>query len=321
MLLDLLRFYRVAPKLVGRDDGGQTLGDYLDAHNYCDAFVEEHLLPMGAAIWSTTAAQMRAYPLAAFVGFFQSHGLLDLNVTRRPKWRSVLGGSRSYVDRIVAGLDDVRLGAAVSRIRRGFHRVEITDATGNIEIFDDVVIASHADQALKMLDDADGLERTTLGAFRYTDNTAFLHTDATLMPRRKRTWASWNYIGEVEENGERPLCVTYWMNRLQQLETSQQIFVTLNPIRPAAEGSVVEAIHYTHPLFDGPALAAQAQLPLIQGSRNTWFCGSYFGHGFHEDALQSGLAVGEAIGGVSRPWRVDDAANRIALPRLQEAAE
>lgn len=320
MLSDILRFYRDAPKLLGRVDlEEQSLGEYLDANGYTVAFIEDHLLPMGAAIWSTTAREMRAYPLLAFVRFFASHGLLDL--VNRPRWRTVTGGSINYVERLGEGLT-LRLGHRVSAIHRRAGLVEITDANGQVDTFSDVVVATHADQALGMLADVDKDEASLLGSFRYTDNLAVLHTDQTLMPKRRRIWSSWNYIGDEAGDDSRQLCVTYWMNRLQNLDTAQLLFVTLNPIRPVTPGHLLQAISYSHPLFDRAATAAQSELWRLQGVRNTWFCGSYFGHGFHEDALQSGLWVAETLGGVQRPWTVADATNRITLPpALLEPAE
>lgn len=312
MIADILRFYGDAPRLLGRAELEQeSLGAYLDANGYTEAFIEDHLLPMGAAIWSTTAREMRAYPLLAFVRFFASHGLLDL--VNRPRWRTVTGGSINYVERLAEGLT-LRLGHRVSGIRRRAGQVEITDANGQLERFSDVVIATHADQALGMLADADEDEAAVLGSFRYTDNLAVLHTDPTLMPKRRRVWSSWNYIGEDAGDDNRQLCVTYWMNRLQNLDTDKPLFVTLNPTRPVAPGHLLQAIAYSHPLFDRAAIAAQDRLGQLQGVRNTWFCGSYFGHGFHEDALQSGLWVAEMLGGIQRPWTVADASSRIALP-------
>ncbi len=302
MLRDIVRFYRAGPKLLDRTDlQSVTLGDYLDANDYSPAFINDHLLPMGAAIWSTTARQMRAYPLVAFVRFFASHGLLDLNLVRRPKWRTVVGGSRTYVRRLADGLD-IHLNAAIETILRGPDGVEIVHRDGRHEMFTDVLIATHADEALRLLGDADRLERSVLGAFRYTENTAVLHTDPALMPHKRATWASWNYIGDSVARDDTRLCVTYWMNRLQQLPTATQIFLTLNPTRPIAAEQIHRVIDYTHPHFDHAALAAQQRLPSIQGRRNIWFAGSYFGHGFHEDALKAGLAAAEGIGGVARPW-------------------
>jgi predicted NAD/FAD-binding protein len=321
MMRDILRFYREAPSLLQRSDlDGLTLGEYLDRNRYAAAFVEDHLLPMGAAIWSMTAREMRDYPLLAFVRFFASHGLL--NLVDRPIWRTVQGGSREYVSRLSARFaDGIRLDTPVARIVREDGGVVITDASGNTDSFTDVVIATHADQALRLLGDADAQERSVLGSFRYTDNLAVLHSDAALMPRRKRVWSSWNYIGDHQSEGARPLCVTYWMNRLQNLDNRHPLFVTLNPSRDIDPAKRIESFRYTHPLFDQRALDAQKQLWRLQGGRNTWFCGAYFGYGFHEDGLQAGLAAAEDLADVRRPWKVGNESGRITLPPAREAAE
>jgi predicted NAD/FAD-binding protein len=321
MMRDILRFYREAPGLLQRTDlDGLTLGDYLDRNYYSPAFVEDHLLPMGAAIWSMTAREMRDYPLLAFVRFFASHGLL--NLVDRPAWRTVKGGSREYVQRLSAHFADaIRLKTPVARITREDGRVLITDASGHTDSFTDIVIATHADQALRLLGDADGPERSVLGAFRYTDNLAVLHSDDRLMPKRRRVWSSWNYIGELQREGAQPLCVTYWMNRLQNLDSRYPLFVTLNPTRAIDPAKTIDSFQYTHPLFDQPALDAQKQLWRLQGRRNTWFCGAYFGFGFHEDGLQAGLAAAEDLADVRRPWNVGDESGRITLAPRSEAAE
>lgn len=320
MVRDIGRFYVDAPRLLRRTDiDGLTLGDYLKANRYSEAFVEDHLLPMGAAIWSTTAQQMRDYPLQAFVRFFMHHGLLDL--IDRPKWRTVKGGSREYVQRMLAGLDDVRLAQGATEIRRELGGVTVIDATGQRQRFDEVVIATHADEALKLLADPDESEAALLGAFGYTGNVAVLHSDRALMPKREAVWSAWNYIGETANDGERPLCVTYWMNKLQSLDPAHELFVTLNPTREVASDKVIRAFYYEHPLFDLKAIEAQQHLWRLQGNRHTFFAGSYFGAGFHEDALQAGLAAAEAVGGVRRPWDVADESNRIVLAPMLEAAE
>ncbi|WP_291387258.1 FAD-dependent oxidoreductase [Devosia sp.] len=320
MVRDIYRFYVEAPRLVGRADCERlTLGEYLDRNGYTAAFIEDHLLPMGAAIWSTTARQMRDYPLVAFVRFFIHHGLLDL--VDRPKWRTVTGGSTRYVQRMIGAVQDVRLGVAAAEVRRERGGVTIVDSRGERSWFNAVVVATHADQALRLLADADAAEASLLGAFDYTANEAVLHRDSALMPKRERVWSSWNYIGESSATGERPLCVTYWMNRLQSLPTREPILVTLNPTREVAADKLIGTFHYTHPLFDRKAVEAQQHLWRLQGNRHTFFAGSYFGHGFHEDALQSGLAAAEAVGGVRRPWQVAGESNRIALTPMLEAAE
>ena len=318
MVSDLLRFYREAPAYLNEPMAEHvSLGDYLRRENYSDGFVEDHLLPMGAAIWSTTAAEMRAYPATAFIRFFQSHGLLTL--TDRPQWRTVDGGSREYVKRLTAPYcDRIRFGG-VRRVRRLPNEVLIEDHRGVIESYDHVVIAAHADEAFSMLADPDPLEQRLLAAWRYTKNRAVLHRDSSLMPKRRRVWSSWNFIGERHDDGVRPLCVTYWMNQLQSLDPRDPLFVTLNPLREPAAGTVIGEYDYAHPYYDRAALATQRELWLLQARRRSWFCGSYFGYGFHEDALQSGLAVAEQLGGLRRPWSVRDESGRIAVQHALSA--
>ncbi|MDI7862624.1 FAD-dependent oxidoreductase [Rhizobiaceae bacterium n13] len=317
MISEILRFYREAPALLGRQELATVrLGAYLDNSGYSASFVEDHLLPMGAAIWSTTARDIRAYPLHAFIRFFDSHGLLALS--NRPQWRTVTGGSEQYVSRLLKDYcGGVRLKAAVREVRRQAGGVLVTDAQGHRDSFSDVVIATHADHALAMLPDADERERSLLGTFRYTDNTAVLHSDTRLMPRRRHVWSSWNYIGERADENHRPLCVTYWMNRLQGIDPSSPLFVTLNPNHKIAREHLIQTFHCTHPLFDLAAMEAQKQLWQLQGRGGIWFCGAYFGSGFHEDGLQSGLEVAESLGGLQRPWVIDNMSSRIhTAPKL-----
>ncbi|MBB3944625.1 putative NAD/FAD-binding protein [Rhizobium skierniewicense] len=313
MVRDVLRFYKKAPELLN-DPSLQTtsLGEYLDANGYSLSFVDDHLLPMGAAIWSTTAADMRAYPLQAFIRFFVNHGLVQLS--DRPQWRTVRGGSREYVARIMAQFKGtVVLNSQIEAIRRDNSGITLLDRSGQASHFDDVVIATHADQALLLLADADERERSLLGAFEYTRNAAVLHRDETLMPKRRNVWSAWNYLSEPNATGTEQLCVTYWMNRLQNIDEANPLFVTLNPSRPIDPAKLIRSFDYAHPLFDAKALEAQKQLWSLQGRRNTWFCGAHFGSGFHEDGLQSGLAVAEALGGVKRPWTVAQESGRIFL--------
>ncbi|HXQ50771.1 MAG TPA: FAD-dependent oxidoreductase [Stellaceae bacterium] len=319
MLRDLVRFYRAAPGLLRRADGdAMSIGRYLDEGGYSRAFIDDHLLPMGAAIWSSTAADMRQYPAASFIRFFESHGLLRL--ARRPEWRTVTGGSRRYVERIAEPLaGHVRLACPVRSIRRQPDGVLVEERGGRLTRFDHVVLATHADEALALLADPSPAESALLGAFRYARNVAVLHSDPRLMPRRRRAWASWNYIGRSD--GE--LCVSYWMNLLQGLDRARDFFVTINPVRPPRETLVHASFRYEHPGYDAAAVAAQQRLWTLQGVRRTWFCGAYFGAGFHEDGLQSGLAAAEALGGVRRPWSVANESGRIVLapePLSAEAA-
>ena len=320
MLRDILRFYRGAPALRARAEAGAlTLGQLLDAEGYSQSFIADHLLPMGGAIWSSTVADMRDYPAASFIRFFESHGLLRL--TGRPEWRTVTGGSRTYVERMAAPLaGHVRLACPVSAVRRQPDGVLVEERGGRVTRFDHVVLATHADQALALLADAGAEERSLLGSFRYAKNLAVLHSDPSLMPRRRRAWASWNYIGRSNAASD-ALCVTYWMNRLQGLDPRHDIFVTVNPVHPPRADTVHASFRYEHPGYDAAAVAAQQRLWTVQGARRTWFCGAYFGAGFHEDGLQAGLAVAEALGGVRRPWSVEHESGRIVLAPARALAE
>ena len=314
MVRDILRFYREAP--LALDDGTAehvSLGDYLLEKRYSKSFINDHLLPMGAAIWSTPVDTMMAYPLAAFVRFCQNHGLLQIK--DRPQWRTVVGGSREYVKRMTAGISGgVVLDRAIAKVGRSANGgAFIEDRYGKRDEFDHVVLACHGDQALALQETPDPKVQQRLSAFKYERNLAILHNDDSLMPKNKKVWSSWNYLAE-EQDGEQKVCVTYWMNRLQHLDNSNPLFVTLNPPRHPKEGSVIRSFLYDHPLFDAGAMAAQKDLWSIQGVDNIWYCGSYFGYGFHEDGIQSGLAVAEALGNVRRPWNVENESGRIHLP-------
>lgn len=315
MLSEVLRFYREAPAaLAALEDPNLSLGAFLRQGRFSAAFRDDHLLPMAAAIWSSPAEALLDYPAASFLRFCDNHGLLKL--AGRPAWRSVIDGSRTYVERIAETLgSSVRLGRDVVEVRRTGDGVTVLERNGRHERFDHVVIATHADQALAMLDAPTEAERRTLGAFRYSRNLAVLHTDPALMPKRRRAWASWNYIGS--EDG---LCVSYWMNRLQGLP-GQDLFVTLNPPQPPRPDALLRSELYEHPIFDAAALRAQGALWDLQGAGGVWFCGAHFGAGFHEDGLQSGLAVAEQLGGVRRPWTVADESGRIQIGDRQRAME
>ncbi|WP_211332281.1 NAD(P)/FAD-dependent oxidoreductase [Eilatimonas milleporae] len=325
MIRDLMRFYREAAE-DGRHPSAmqQRLGAYLTEKGYGKAFREDHILPMAAAIWSTGDARIDDFPLAALTRFFDHHGLL--NLSDRPQWRTLVGGAKTYVAEMAKPLGRrVHLNHAVRSIARGPGTVRLTTQDGIADDFDHVVIAAHADQALAMLDDPTEDERNLLGAFQYSRNRAVLHSDPALMPRRKAAWASWNALREKDgADAPEKVCVSYWMNRLQPIGRQQDFFVTLNPVHEP------DAVHYetqyTHPLFDSRAMMAQRELWSLQGGRRTWFCGAHFGYGFHEDGVQSGLAVAEAIGGVTRPWRVPDENGRVmalaeANTPLRRAAE
>ncbi len=314
MLVDLRRFYRDAPQQV-RDDE-ETLRGFLDRNGYGSHFRDDHLLPMAAAIWSVPVGTMLDCSARSFIRFFDNHGLLKLS--DRPQWRTVIGGSRTYTTALSRAFPTaINANTPIVRVVRSAGGVTVTDAHGQTAAFDHVIIATHADEALSMLADADGEERRLLGAFRYTRNRAVLHSDPRLMPRRRAVWSSWNYVDGRDTQVEGAQ-VTYWMNRLQKLPEDKPLFVTLNPAG-TPRGAMREEL-FSHPVFDTAAAAAQRQLWSLQGRRNTWFCGAYFGAGFHEDGLQAGLAVAEDLGGVRRPWTVKGESDRICRTKLPAAA-
>lgn len=296
MLADIVRFNRDARRLLGDPLAEeQTLGEMLDGGRYSRAFRERYLVPMGAAIWSCTPETMLDFPASAFVRFFDNHGLLRLR--DRPQWRTVVGGGRAYVERLTAGFRErVALGRAAARVERDPQGVTVIDSNGDRARFDQVVLATHADQARALLAEPDAWERSVLDAFRYQHNHAVLHSDPTLMPRRRRVWASWNYLASSGPQASGELAVTYWLNRLQGLPPDRDYFLTLNPPREPAPSATLARFDYEHPILDRRAMRAQAVLPRLQGRQRTWFCGSYFGYGFHEDGLRAGMAVAEGLG-------------------------
>jgi predicted NAD/FAD-binding protein len=311
MLRSLVRFYKTA-SASPLPDSSVSLRDYLASGDYSTAFVNDHLLPFGAAIWSTSQQDILDYPAASFIRFCQNHGLLKLS--DRPQWRTIKGGSHRYVEQVRNALgDDACMTSAhiVSVIRAG-GKIIIEDRSGETQQFDHIVFATHADQALSLLHDADYHENRLLSPFRYEKNLAILHTDQRLLPKRRAAWASWNAIDYGVGDQSKP-SVSYWMNNLQSLSAQEQYIVSLNPaVSPRAE-KILRTQVYEHPIFNGDTLLSQRQLWSLQGRRNTWFCGAYFGAGFHEDAIQSGLAVAEQLSGVSRPWTVDNPSSRIVI--------
>lgn len=296
MLLDIMRFNRDAKRALGSGLPPElTLGEFILRGRYGDELSRRYLLPMAAAIWSCPVGMMLKFPAASFLRFFQNHGLLDL--AQRPQWRTVTGGSREYVQKLSVALGpQLRLGTPVTGLRRFRGAVRVWDASGAGEDYDQVIMACHADQSLKLLAGASPAERRILGAFEYQDNRAVLHSDARLMPKRRNVWASWNYLSEeVADRGAR-VSVSYWMNRLQSLKADQDYFVTLNPLTEPDPASVVYETVYAHPVFTAAAMHAQGELGSIQGADRIWFCGAWCGYGFHEDGLRSAVDVVQAMG-------------------------
>ena len=302
MLGDLTRFYRTGYNAAFDGPANESLDAFIEREGYSDAFVEDHLLPMGAAIWSCSATTMREYPVRSLLQFMNNHKLLHF--FNRPTWRTVQGGSREYVNRIAASLGGtgggrIHLSSRITGIRRDQGGVILSiDGDGDVW-FDKVIMAAHADQSLKLISDATQQERDILSSFRFQPNRAVLHSDPSLMPQRRSAWGAWNYIGEG--GGDAGLCLTYWMNKLQSIDMAYPLYETLNPHREPREDLVHASFNYDHPVFDESAIAAQKQLPQIQGTGNLFFAGAWTGHGFHEDGLKSAIAVVRSLG-VDIPW-------------------
>jgi uncharacterized protein len=294
MLGEVLRFNRLTTQLA---EGGaeaeleQSIGDFLEQHRFSATFRDWYFLPMIGCIWSCPTEQMLQFPIATLIRFCHNHGLIQ--VSNRPQWHTVRGGSRQYVRRMLLRIADARLKTPVLRVRRQPRGALVSTPVGT-ERFDDVVMASHSDQSLALLDDASVDEQRVLGAIRYHPNRAVLHTDAQLLPRRQRAWAAWNYAHAADAGRERSaVCLHYLINRLQPLPWQQPVIVSLNPdpTRPPEPGRVIADFDYSHPVFDRAAIAAQRQLPQIQGRSHVWFCGAWTRYGFHEDGLMSARAV------------------------------
>jgi predicted NAD/FAD-binding protein len=286
MIGDILKFNREAPRLLESEGLEMTLGGFLDAQAYSETFIENYIVPMGAAIWSASPGAIKQMPAAFFVRFFANHGMLSVN--DRPVWRVIRGGSRNYVDGLVAGhREKIRLNSPVERIRRFATHVEIKVRGEEAERFDQVFIACHSDQALSMLADATSLEREVLGAITFQPNEAVLHTDQRLMPRRRRAWAAWNYH-RLDETSER-VAVTYNMNILQALNAPVQFCVTLNNSDAIDESQIIKRIQYAHPMFTRRVIDAQNRHAEVNGNCRTYFCGAYWRYGFHEDGVVSAL--------------------------------
>ncbi len=296
MLKDILRFNRETTQMALTPGAMEEtpLGDFLDAHGYSDEFRYWYLLPMAGCIWSCPTEQMLAFPLATFVRFCHNHGLIQVN--DRPQWHTVTGGSRNYVRKMLAPIANKYLLTpvqAVTRISMGnLDQVQIVSSHG-AQLYDQVVLATHSDQSLALLQDASDAERRVLSAVAYQPNRAVLHTDARCLPARRNAWSAWNY--ESTGASEARVCVHYLLNQLQPLPVKTPVIVSLNPIHEPDPATVLGEFDYAHPVFDSAAIAAQRELPALQGARNVWFAGAWTGYGFHEDGLKSGLSVAAAI--------------------------
>jgi predicted NAD/FAD-binding protein len=293
MIADLARFNRAARELLGDRGGDPSLGEWLEVHRFSRAFTERLIIPQASAVWSADPRQMWSFPARLLVEFFDRHGMLSFR--DRPRWQTIRGGSARYVEALTGPFADrLRLNTPVQDVTRCPGHVLVTPRGGEAERFDEVVLATHSDQALALLDDASDREHEILGAIAYQPNEAVLHTDVRMLPRRRRAWASWNYhlLGEPK----RASTVTYHMNRLQSLRAEREFCVTLNRTEDIDPARVIRTIRYAHPVYTADAVTAQARVSEISGRNRTHFCGAYWGWGFHEDGVVSALRVGERFG-------------------------
>jgi len=296
MLADVMRFNALCTRIAKEQreiELQQPLSEFLRTHHFSEPFRDWYFLPMLGCIWSCPTDQMLQFPVATMIRFCHNHGLIQ--VTNRPQWFSVVGGARNYVEKILAGVHDKRLNTPVRLIERDAQGVRIV-TDGHAERFDQVVIATHTDQALGMLREASTYERSLLGAIRYQENRAVLHTDASVLPANPKTWAAWNYERAASSERESSrVCLHYLLNRLQRIPFAQPVVVSLNPLHDIDPATIVGEYDYAHPVFDLAAIEAQKRLPLLQGQQHTWYAGAWTGYGFHEDGLKSGLQVGRSL--------------------------
>jgi predicted NAD/FAD-binding protein len=296
MLADVLRFNKTCTRIAEQQTESemrQPLSEFLKHHNFSEAFKNWYFLPMMGCIWSCPTDQMLQFPVATMIRFCHNHGLIQ--VSNRPRWFTVKGGSKNYVQKIVADVRDKRLNTPVSLIERDESGVRIV-TQDHAERFDEVVICTHSDQALRMLRVPTPAEQKYLSAIPYQDNVAVLHTDESVLPSRRKAWAAWNYERASDEGQESArVCLHYLLNKLQPLPFEQAVVVSLNPTKPIDPTKIIASIDYAHPVFDLAAIDAQQHLPEIQGQQHTWFAGAWMGYGFHEDGLKAGLGVARQL--------------------------
>ena len=296
MLLDVLRFNKLCTQIARQQTESalrQPLSEFLKHHQFGKAFQNWYFLPMMGCIWSCPTDQMLAFPVATMIRFCHNHGLLQ--ISNRPRWFTVTGGSRNYVQKIVRDINDKRLNTPVQLIERDDQGVRVV-TQGSAERFDEVVICTHSDQALRMLRSPSAEETQYLSAIRYQDNVAVLHTDDSVLPSRRKAWAAWNYArAESEDQESARVCLHYLLNKLQPLPYQQAVVVSLNPAQAIDANKVIRTFDYAHPVFDLAAIDAQQHIHRIQGQQHTWYAGAWLGYGFHEDGLKSGLAVAREL--------------------------
>ncbi len=298
LLGEIKRFNDTAPALLDSGDlDGISLGDWTAREGYSEWFKHRFILPMGGAIWSTPVQDILDFPASNFVSFFRNHELMT-GLEPAQRWRTVDGGSRAYVSKLISALGPKAIcGAEIVKVDRSSGKPSLTFRDGSVSAFDQVVMAVHAPTAARLLDDQTEFEREILGAFRVSENSAILHSDQRLMPRRKKVWSSWNFLtDDVSNDPSRPAPVTYWMNRLQSIPNETPLFVRLNPVTEPREDLVHGRFAYSHPVFETGTFDRQRDVDLIQGQGGIWYAGAWLGYGFHEDGLRSGLRVASALG-------------------------
>ncbi len=298
-ICDVFKFNRQAVAEANRHPN-ITLGGLIAKLGLGDWFARFYILPMGGAIWSTPLHDMLNFPAKFFVNFFEAHGLLSVN--GQPQWYTVTGGSQVYVERLIAGFKNkIRLSCGVVCVTRQNGKIQIADSLGETHEYDHVVFACHAPEILALLGDPIEIEKSTFGVFRHQKNTAILHKHSAIMPRRRACWSSWVYHAR-NKPGQEPIAVTYWMNYLQGIDNQYPLFVTLNPHEAIPEADIFDRHDFYHPIYDPASVAAQPKIAALQGHNNTWYCGAYNRHGFHEDGLASAVDMAARMG-VSPPWQ------------------
>ncbi len=295
MIKDIIFFYKSAPNFLKSESANISLGDFLDNYKVSDYFKNYHIIPMVAAIWSMPFSKAKDMPLKLFINFFINHGLFKLK--NRPQWFTVTGRSKNYVAKILPLISGEHYkNYKVKKIIRSENNVRLSiGANEDFLDYDAAILACHANESLALLSEPSDLEEKLLSEFQYVTNTAFLHTDEELMPKNKSAWSSWNSISKKDLTNT---CVTYWLNQLQNLKTSQNYFLTLNPIQNIEQGKIIKRVIFTHPYFNLKNTLLQKELKNLQGKSRTWYCGSYFGYGFHEDGLKSALEVAKLFNAV-----------------------
>jgi len=293
MIREIILFYKEAEKMNEKEYTNQTLGDFLKSKNMSNYFINFHIIPMVAAIWSMAPGLAKKMPMSLFLNFFKNHGLFKIK--NRPEWYTVTGRSKVYVNKVLQTISgEYFKNYQIKKVYRNNNGVRLYYGSSNEYFnYEHVVFATHADETLKLIQDPTDSEKNFLGNFKYKKNIAYLHTDNYFMPKNKNLWSSWNSILDINELNKN--CITYWLNKLQNLKTSKDYFLTLNPIKEIDNKKIIKKVEFTHPFYDIKTIRVQKRLTELQGINNSWFCGSYFGYGFHEDGLKSAINVANKL--------------------------